>query len=82
MPKYTSKLQFLDLSMATISAGGLVELLSRCTRLKKISLEHVPLNDAVCKELANNRHLEVLNLAMCSGITRYGMRKMMSTLKR
>lgn len=81
-PKYISKLQYLDLSMATIPTSALVELLSHCTRLKKISLEHVPLNDAVCKELANNRQLEVLNLAMCSGISRYGVRKILSSLKR
>lgn len=76
-----TKLQYLDLSMAVINTSGLVELFSRCTRLKKLSLEHVPLNDAVCKELANNKQLEVLNLAMCTGITRYGIRKLMISLK-
>lgn len=76
-----TKLQYLDLSMAVINTTGLVELFSRCTRLKKLSLEHVPVNDAVCKQLANNKQLEVLNLAMCTGITRYGVRKLTSSLK-
>lgn len=76
-----TKLQYVDLSMAVINTSGLVELFSRCTRLKKLSLEHVPLNDAVCKELTNNKQLEVLNLAMCTGITRYGIRKLMISLK-
>lgn len=79
--EFLSKLQYLDLSMATISTGSLVELLSHCRHLKKLSLEHVPVSDQVCKQIAINKHLEVLNLAMTTGITRYGARKMLSSLK-
>lgn len=67
--------------MATVSAGSLVELLSHCRYLKKLSLEHVPINDQVCKQIAANKHLEVLNLAMTNGITHYGARKMLGSLK-
>lgn len=76
-----TKLQYLDLSMATITPQTLTDLLTHCSRLKKLSLEQVTLNDAVCKELANNKQLEVLNLAMCTGLTRYGVKKLMSSLK-
>lgn len=76
-----TKLQYLDLSMATMTTIALVELLTHCVRLKKLSLEQMPLNDAVCKELANNKQLEVLNLAMCTGLSRYGVKKISSSLK-
>lgn len=68
--------------MATINTDGLVELFARCKQLKKLSVEHLELNDAVCKELANNKQMEVLNLAMCRGITSYGVRKMVRSMKR
>lgn len=67
--------------MAVIPPSGLVELFSRCRQLKKLSLEHVPIDDMVCKELANNRKIEVLNLAMCTGLTRHGVRKLLSSFK-
>lgn len=67
--------------MAIIPIGTLVQLFSKCRQLRKLSLEHVPINDAVCKALALNRKLEVLNLAMCTGITTYGIRKLLNSLK-
>lgn len=68
--------------MAVISPNALVQLFSKCRYLRKLSLEHVPLNDGVCKALAQNRKLEVLNLAMCSGFTAYGIRKLFGPLKK
>lgn len=83
IPKeFLTKLQYLDLSMASITTNGLAELFARCRQLKKMSLEHVEINDAVCKELANNKQMEVLNLAMCRGITAYGVRKLFRSMKR
>lgn len=79
---FMTKIQFLDLSMATITPNALIELFSRCKELRKLSLEHVPINDGVCKEIANNKHLEVLNLAMSHGITRYGAKKLSGSLKK
>lgn len=67
--------------MATLTPNSLVELLSHCRQLKKLSLEHVPINDQICKQISNNKQLEVLNLAMTSGITRYGARKLLGSLK-
>lgn len=78
---FLTRVQYLDLSMVTISTDSLTQLFSKCRQLRKLSLEHVPVNDAVCKALAQNRKLEVLNLAMCNGITTYGIRKLLSSLK-
>lgn len=80
--EFHTKLQYLDLSMASVTTEGLVELFARCSQLKKLSLEHVELDDLVCKELANNKQMEVLNLAMCRGITSYGVRKLFRPMKR
>lgn len=79
--EFLTKVQYLDLSMASITCSGLVQLFSRCRQLKKLSLEHVPLNDSVCKALAQNRKMEVLNLAMCTGLTSYGVRKLLGSFK-
>lgn len=76
-----AKVQYLDLSMATISPQSLVQLFSKCTQLRKLSLEHVAMNDSVCKALAQNRKLNVLNLTMCTGLTTYGIRKLLGSLK-
>lgn len=56
-------------------------LLSRCRQLKKLSLEHVTLNDDICNDIAKNTQLEALNLAMCSGLEAWSVRKIMESLK-
>lgn len=78
---FVSKIQFLDLSMATIETNTLAQLFSKCRYIRKLSLENVPLNDAVCKAIAHNRKIEVLNIAMCTGLTAYGVRKLFGPLK-
>ncbi|KAG7214165.1 hypothetical protein KM043_001514 [Ampulex compressa] len=65
---YTSKLQYLDLSMAVISADGLAELLSRCKFLRKLSLEKCIVNRSCCKAIGQNTDIDVLNLTMCEGM--------------
>lgn len=65
---YTSKLQFLDLSMAVISPDDLATLLSRCLLLKKLSLEKCTVNLRCCQMISNNKDIEVLNLTMCEGM--------------
>ncbi|XP_075148098.1 S-phase kinase-associated protein 2 isoform X2 [Haematobia irritans] len=80
-PNFESKLQYLDLSMITITKPSLKMLLSRCRQLKKLSLEHVALNDDICNEIAKNTNLEALNLAMCSGLEAWSVRKIMESLK-
>lgn len=78
---FLARVQYLDLSMTTISPDALMQLFSKCRQLRKLSLEHVHVNDAACKALAQNRKLEVLNLAMCTGLTTYGLRKMLNAMK-
>lgn len=78
---FESKLQYLDLSMITITKPSLKMLLSRCRQLKKLSLEHVTLNDDICNDIAKNTQLEALNLAMCSGLEAWSVRKIMESLK-
>ncbi|CAF3968993.1 unnamed protein product [Rotaria sp. Silwood2] len=59
-----TKLQFLDLTLATISPDGLLSLMSVCRSLRKLSLETLPLNF----KLTLNSQLDTLNLTMCTGI--------------
>lgn len=79
-PEFQSKLQYLDLSMAVITKPSLKMLLSKCRQLKKLSLEHVQINDEICDEIAQNVHLEALNLAMSEGIRPSSMKTMMLNL--
>lgn len=65
---YTCKLQYLDLSMAVVSADYLADLLLKCKYLKKLSLEKCTLNPISCEAISKNEDLEVLNLTMCDGM--------------
>lgn len=80
--EYNSKLQYLDLSMCTISTHSLELLLSKCRKLKKLSLEHVKITDEICEEIAENPHLDSLNLTMCEGMTVAGVETMTLHLKK
>lgn len=77
---FESALQYLDLSMASIDRKSLAQLIGTCRSLKKLSLEAVIVDSAVCREIAKNKDLEVLNLAMCDGIDRDGMVALMTNL--
>ncbi|KAK2586549.1 hypothetical protein KPH14_011439 [Odynerus spinipes] len=65
---YACKLQYLDLSMAVISADGLAALLAKCKYLKKLSLESCTLNTSCSNAISWNTDITVLNLAMCEGL--------------
>lgn len=78
---YMSKLQYLDLSMAVISADGLAELISKCRLLKKLSLEKCTLNVDSCLAISQNRDISVLNLTMCEGIDSLCIRHLMQLTK-
>ncbi|XP_065309884.1 S-phase kinase-associated protein 2 isoform X2 [Dermacentor albipictus] len=67
------KVQYLDLSMASISEDALCELLASCSNLKKLSLEQCTLNDRVCRLIGANHALESLNMSMASGFTHLGI---------
>lgn len=43
------KLQYLDLSMATIAPEALADILAVCNKLKKLSLEACEVNEDCCK---------------------------------
>ncbi|XP_017081738.2 S-phase kinase-associated protein 2 [Drosophila eugracilis] len=77
---YTARIQYLDLSMASISRNSLQTLLSHCQHLKKISLENTELDDSICTEIARNKGLEAVNLTMASGLTADSVRLMMESL--
>lgn len=78
---YQSKLQYLDLSMASIDQTSLAQLLSTCRILKKLSLEQLEVDISVCKEVAENKSLEVLNLTMCVGLNEECIETLMVKLK-
>lgn len=78
---YESKLQYLDLSMASIDKPSLTELLTVCRSLKKLSLEAVPIDINVCRQIAMNKSLEVLNLAMCEGLKPDGVMVIITNLQ-
>lgn len=54
------KLQYLDLSLASIDKESLTQLLSSCRILKKLSLEQLEVDSGICKEIAENSQLEVI----------------------
>lgn len=78
---FQTKLQYLDLSMASIDETSLAQLLSTCRLLKKLSLEQLKIDVHVCKEVAENKDLEVLNLAMCEGLEIDGLKILMTKLQ-
>lgn len=77
---FRTRLQYLDLSMASITRSSLLTLLSHCRQLKKISLENIELDDDICAEIAKNEALEAVNLTMASGLTSNSVRLMMESL--
>ena len=78
---FTTKLQYLDLSLASIEVSSLQQLLSVCRSLKKLSLEHVNVDLSVCQQIAQNRQIEALNLGMCNGLTTDGIKYICKYLK-
>ncbi|XP_064477118.1 S-phase kinase-associated protein 2-like [Ornithodoros turicata] len=69
----SSKLQYLDLSMAVITVCTLKQVFAACTQLRKLSLEHCTVDDQVCQLLSNNKNLDSLNMSMCNGVTAVGV---------
>ncbi|EDV92620.1 GH18735 [Drosophila grimshawi] len=79
---FQSRLQYLDLSLASISLSSLHTLLAHCRQLKKLSLEHADVNDEICFEISKNKALETLNLSMVGGLQAGSVRQMMESLKK
>ncbi|EFA10811.2 S-phase kinase-associated protein 2 [Tribolium castaneum] len=82
LPDYRCRLMYLDLTMASVSPSSLVTIFNQCRRLKKLSLESVPIDDNVLVALSANRELEVLNLAMASGIGVEGLRYLLTNCRK
>lgn len=78
---FESKIQYLDLSMTSIDKPSLAQLLGVCRSLKKLSLEAVPIDIHVCRQIAQNKSLEVLNLTMCEGLNKTGVNAMVTSLQ-
>ncbi|XP_037294373.1 S-phase kinase-associated protein 2 isoform X2 [Manduca sexta] len=76
-PAEPSRIQFLDLSMATLDPVTLDHLLERCPGLKKLSLESVQLQDSTCRLIGKCTNLETLNLAMAQGVTAEGLAELL-----
>ncbi|CAH1973859.1 unnamed protein product [Acanthoscelides obtectus] len=78
---FHSRLLYLDLSMASICTESLTVLLSKCNRLKKLSLENVAVNDAALIALSANKDLEVINMAMCQGVMEDGLKYLLTNCR-
>lgn len=78
---FQSKLQYLDLSMASIDKPSLAQLLAVCRSLRKLSLEAVPVDANICFEISQNKSLEVLNLTMCEGLNQSGVTPLVNNLQ-
>ncbi|KAK5645036.1 hypothetical protein RI129_006336 [Pyrocoelia pectoralis] len=80
--EFRARLLFLDLSMATIDPETLTMLFSKCRRLKKLSLEHVFVDNNVLFALSRNRELEILNLAMVEGMSQEGFQHLLTNCRK
>ncbi|CAB3234754.1 unnamed protein product, partial [Arctia plantaginis] len=68
-----SRIQYLDLSMASVDPQTLDNLLQSCPHLCKLSVESVQLSDNTCELIGKCSKLETLNLTMAQGITAEGL---------
>ncbi|CAG9764742.1 unnamed protein product [Ceutorhynchus assimilis] len=80
-PDFRSRLLYLDLSMSNISIETLILLFYKCRRLKKLSLENVPLNDEVLIALSASKDIEVINFSMCRGIQENGLKHLLTNCR-
>jgi len=75
----TSRLQFLDLSMANMSSDCMEKLLSSCTLLKNLALEMCGVTDTACTAISLNPFLSVLHLGQVQGLSTLGISRILST---
>ena len=69
----SSRLQYLDLSMASISPECLEQVLAGCSVLRNLALELCRVTDTACAAIAGNRDLNVLHLGQVQGLTLEGI---------
>lgn len=82
MSDFTSKIEYLDMSYCLITSEDLAIFMSKCRNLKKLSLESCELSVEVCSEIAKNRDLNTLNLAMVEGLNQEGLKVICVNCKR
>jgi len=75
----SSRLQFLDLSMANVSTVCMEKLLSSCTMLKNLALEMCSLTDTACTAISLNPSLSVLHLGQVQGLSTLGISRILSS---
>lgn len=68
--------------MASISKQSLTELFLKCDRLKKVSLELVPVDAEVMCALSQNKNIEVLNLTMVEGLDETGFQYLLNSCRK
>ena len=75
------KLEYLDLTNATIDVNSLNALLKHCKTLKKLSIESLDTNLETYSCLSMNKSINTLNLCMVSGIIVDGLILILNNLK-
>jgi len=75
----TSRMQYLDLSMASLSPTCMEMLLSYCTMLKNLSLEMCSVTDSACTAISLNPSLTVLHMGQVQGLTTLGISRILSS---
>ena len=78
-PLVLDKLQYLDLSNASVLAETVTELVGACRNLVKIGLENCEVSDKLMKAISRNVCLKTLHLGMAKGVTPEGL-KILGTL--
>lgn len=78
----TARLQYLDLSITSISGPCLELLLSHCAMLRNLSLENAELNDIICSAISDNPNLSVLHLGGVKGLKEKGICRILQKCKK
>lgn len=73
----SARLQYLDLSMTSISGPCLELLLSHCSMLRNLSMENAEVNDVICSAISANANLSVLHLGGVKGLKENGIRRIL-----
>ncbi|RZF40295.1 hypothetical protein LSTR_LSTR012598 [Laodelphax striatellus] len=82
MADFAWRVEYLDLSMAVVKSDDLALLLSKCSDLRKLSLEHCTADVKVCESVAQNTKLETLNMVLCYELSCEGITKILENCKR
>ena len=78
----SSRLQYLDLSMANLSLYCTEELLLSCTALKTLAMQMCSVTDITCTGISHNTSLEVLHLGHVDGLTPLGISRILSSCRK